>query len=526
MYPGSVTAATGSSISIAVVPLTFTLGNSVSVTGNMTPALPSAQITIRYTRPNGTVVTRETITSMHSSFADVYTPDLIGTWYVMASWSGNQNYAGATSSSVSFTVTQLSIGVSSITCKTDFSSTIKGRSINISGRLSPALVAPITIEISTDSGTTWRLLATVSSASNGTYQFTWTPASTGAYLIRASWTGDTIAAGATSPPTSVNVNPLFVPDFNITVSPPTQMINAGETAEFTITITSLYGFNSSVFLNATGLPTDATASFSPGTISGSGTSTLILITSASTPIGTSGVQISATGGGRVRLMQIFLVVTSMATSSTTTSSSTTSSTTTTAAAQHCLIATATYGSELSPEVQILRDFRDNTIQRTKAGASFMIIFNTWYYSFSPYVASYLTDHSEPRTVMKGVLYPVVVILLFASKLFSATSAYPELGVLLAGLFASVLIGAIYLGLPLSVLRLKIRWRRNRLTTRLLVAAFLLGIAILIVGEIMSSPVMLMVSPVIVLSTMLLSGLAISAVISEKITECEQRTECK
>jgi hypothetical protein len=118
--------------------------------------------------------------------------------------------------------------------------------------------------------------------------------------------------------------------------------------------------------------------------------------------------------------------------------------------------------------------------------------------------------------MKGVIYPVVVILLFASKLFSAMSAYPELGVLLTGLFASVLIGAIYLGLPLSVVRLKIRSRRNRLTTRLLVAAFLLGIAILIVGEIISSPVMLMVSPVIVLSTMLLSGLAISAVISEKI----------
>ena len=40
----------------------------------------------------------------------------------------------------------------------------------------------------------------------------------------------------------------------------------------------------------------------------------------------------------------------------------------------CFIATATYGSEVSPEVQILRNFRDNSLAKTRTGSSFLIIF--------------------------------------------------------------------------------------------------------------------------------------------------------
>ena len=52
----------------------------------------------------------------------------------------------------------------------------------------------------------------------------------------------------------------------------------------------------------------------------------------------------------------------------------------------CLIATATYGSEMAPQVQLLREIRDSQIMNTNSGASFMGGFNQWYYSFSPYIA--------------------------------------------------------------------------------------------------------------------------------------------
>ncbi|MDC0193874.1 copper-binding protein, partial [Candidatus Nitrosopelagicus sp.] len=54
----------------------------------------------------------------------------------------------------------------------------------------------------------------------------------------------------------------------------------------------------------------------------------------------------------------------------------------------CLIATAAYGSEMAPQVQFLREIRDNTVLQTQSGTSFMTVFNQFYYSFSPTVADY------------------------------------------------------------------------------------------------------------------------------------------
>ena len=52
----------------------------------------------------------------------------------------------------------------------------------------------------------------------------------------------------------------------------------------------------------------------------------------------------------------------------------------------CLIATAAFGTELAPQVQFLREIRDNTVMSTTSGASFMTGFNQLYYSFSPTIA--------------------------------------------------------------------------------------------------------------------------------------------
>lgn len=223
----------------------------------------------------------------------------------------------------------------------------------------------------------------------------------------------------------------------------------------------------------------------------------------------------------------------ISTSSTTTTTSTTprtESTTTTATAAStttiakfpgCLIATATFGSELSPEVQLLRDFRDNSILKTSAGSSFLVAFNAWYYSFSPSVAGYLYTHAIERTIMKGVLYPLIGILKLSSLTFSAASAFPELAALLSGLVGSSLIGAFYLGLPLSLLRTRVRRLRGytaqRTLEKLLATALLGGLVTLGVGEMSASQILLTISGVtIVLSMLFLSAAFTSAQIARKI----------
>jgi hypothetical protein len=147
----------------------------------------------------------------------------------------------------------------------------------------------------------------------------------------------------------------------------------------------------------------------------------------------------------------------------------------------------------------------------------MLVFNAWYYSFSPGVASYLNTHWVERTVMKGVLYPLVGILYLTSNLFSATSAYPELAVLLSGLLASSLIGAFYLGVPLGVLRARFRrlrnWKGQGMLERALAAMLFGGLGVLMFGELLASqPALIISTATIVLSTLFIS----SAIVSKKI----------
>ena len=76
----------------------------------------------------------------------------------------------------------------------------------------------------------------------------------------------------------------------------------------------------------------------------------------------------------------------------------------------CLIATASFGSELSPQVQLLREIRDNTVLQTKFGSAFMIGFNHLYYSFSPIVADYERENLIFKEAVKLTLSPLLTSL--------------------------------------------------------------------------------------------------------------------
>ncbi len=76
----------------------------------------------------------------------------------------------------------------------------------------------------------------------------------------------------------------------------------------------------------------------------------------------------------------------------------------------CLIATAAFGSELAPQVQFLREIRDNTVLQTESGSAFMTGFNQFYYSFSPAIADYERENSVFKEAVRVTLTPLLTSL--------------------------------------------------------------------------------------------------------------------
>jgi len=76
----------------------------------------------------------------------------------------------------------------------------------------------------------------------------------------------------------------------------------------------------------------------------------------------------------------------------------------------CLIATAAFGSEMAPQVQFLREIRDNTVLQTESGTSFMTGFNQFYYSFSPVVADYERENPVFKEAVKIAITPMLTSL--------------------------------------------------------------------------------------------------------------------
>ena len=76
----------------------------------------------------------------------------------------------------------------------------------------------------------------------------------------------------------------------------------------------------------------------------------------------------------------------------------------------CLIATAAFGSELVPQVQLLREIRDNTVLQTESGSAFMAGFNNFYYLFSPAIADYERENPVFKEVVKITVTPLLTSL--------------------------------------------------------------------------------------------------------------------
>jgi len=113
----------------------------------------------------------------------------------------------------------------------------------------------------------------------------------------------------------------------------------------------------------------------------------------------------------------------------------------------CLIATATYGSEMASEVQQLRELRDNTLLQTESGTAFMGMFNDIYYSFSPVIADYERENPIFKEIVKVAITPLINSL----SILNYVDMDSESEVLGYGISLILLNLGMYLGVPAVVI---------------------------------------------------------------------------
>ena len=131
----------------------------------------------------------------------------------------------------------------------------------------------------------------------------------------------------------------------------------------------------------------------------------------------------------------------------------------------CLIATASFGSELSPQVQMLRETRDNVLLQTKSGAIFMTEFNQFYYSFSPTVAAWEKQNELFREIVKTIITPLVTTL----SILNYIDIDSEIEMIIYGTGVILLNIGIYFAFPtFVVMRLKsyIKTKKQNHTNKL------------------------------------------------------------
>ena len=108
---------------------------------------------------------------------------------------------------------------------------------------------------------------------------------------------------------TLNVNAAQAADFTISASPANRTVKRGNSGTYTVSVTGSGGFSGNVAFTVSGLPAGTTASFSPTSVNGSGTSTLTVSTTIpTTPKGTFNLTITGTSASLTRSTTVSLKV--------------------------------------------------------------------------------------------------------------------------------------------------------------------------------------------------------------------------
>ncbi len=174
---------TPTTISIILSNSTIYYGENITVTGLISPS--GATVTLNYT-VDDVVVSKVVSTNSSGFFNDVYMPNKTGFWTVLASWSGNDSYFGASTSYKNFTVNRTPM---SIICNISRVQLIIGENVTVFGSVSPVVEnMSVGLIFTMPNGSTVERY--VYTNSNGTFTASFRPHFIGAWRVQAKFDGD------------------------------------------------------------------------------------------------------------------------------------------------------------------------------------------------------------------------------------------------------------------------------------------------------------------------------------------------
>jgi hypothetical protein len=134
----------------------------------------------------------------------------------------------------------------------------------------------------------------------------------------------------------------------------------------------------------------------------------------------------------------------------------------------CVIASATFGSVLAPEVVYMRYVRDQLIGSTASGRTLIEAFNTFYYAWSPAVAEVIAGNGLLRAVFRIILLPLVGIVHVSAMIFRTVAlmtGQTDRASVFAFVGAAVMTISVYIALPIAAVA------KSKQTIRGLLARF-------------------------------------------------------
>ncbi len=149
----------------------------------------------------------------------------------------------------------------------------------------------VRIEYSTNSGSDWDTVAD-STPNTGSYLWTIPDTPSDSCRLKISDASDGLPQDESDADFAI-----AEPDFAIEIEPDTQVVETGESVDYSVILTSLYGFDSPCTLTVSGLPSFTSASFDPNPCTPTDTSILSISTQGLTPAGTYTLLVTATKVG-------------------------------------------------------------------------------------------------------------------------------------------------------------------------------------------------------------------------------------
>lgn len=265
LYGANLTATTPvqTTTGLSISPSTAAAGQSVTFTATVTPASGSSGT------PTGTVAFMNGTTqlgsaSLNGSTATFSTSSLTaGTYSVTAVYSGDSNFSGSTSTASSLTITAVVTPVDTTTTLTASPTTATaGDAVTLTAIVKPSSGSAVpTGTVAFVDGST--NLGSSALDNTGTATLSTSSLAAGSHSITASYSGDSADNASTSSAVTVTINQATPSGFTLALSPSSGSIASGGSATTTATITPSGGFSQSVSFSCSGLPANATCSFSP-----------------------------------------------------------------------------------------------------------------------------------------------------------------------------------------------------------------------------------------------------------------------